>query len=250
MTASATASPPTRIRRRTRIWFTASVWIALVAIVLAAATLAFVLHRGDPEGASRIANAEIETSLEPAERVIARVAVRQRLWWDYFRQTHGVLAATDRRLYYVGVPPEPILHKDDGPAELVTQSFPFTRGLAIARVRMFLGRDPGVRLSGGMGTERFAIAPRDAARLDETLAVALNAQADLRAVADAERRATEVAAAAARRPIFHLVQRGEGLELIARRYGVPVDSLSVWNTLPGSRITVGQRLLVRPGREP
>lgn len=221
-----------------------------LALVVAGVTLGFGLHRGDPDGAARIANAEIEASLDRGERVVARVAVSQRLWWDYYRHTYGVLAATDRRLLYVGVPPEPLLHRDDGPPELVTQSFPFTRGLAITRVSLFRGRSPGIRIAASTGTARFAYAARDAGRLDEALAVAGRADSVLRAAAAAERRATEASVAASRRPIYHLVQRGEALAFIARRYGVPVESLSVWNSLTGSRITTGQRLLVRRGQKP
>ncbi|MGQ0650008.1 MAG: LysM peptidoglycan-binding domain-containing protein [Gemmatimonadaceae bacterium] len=250
MTSTAAALPESRTRRRPRAWFTASVWMLLLLFVVAAATLAFVLHRGDPEGSARIANAEIEASLEGGERVVARVPVQQRLWWDYYRHTYGVLAATDRRLHYVGVPPAPLLHEDDGPPELVSQSFPYTRGLAISKLLILPRRRPGVRLAGASGTERFAIAPWDTLRLVEVLGVVTRAQTALREVAEAERRATEAAAAASRRPIYHLVQRGEALAVIARRYGVPVESLTAWNALSTSRITVGSRLLVRPGREP
>ena len=250
MTSGSAAIPRPRPDPRPRQWLTASVWVATVGLVAGAATLAFVFHRGDPEGAARLANAEAEALLEPGERIVARVPVRQRLWWDYFRHTYGVLAATDRRLSYVGVPPTAILHNEDGPPELVTQAYPYSRGLAISRVRLFMGRSQGVRLTGVTGTGRYAIAPRDSARLDAVLAVAQRAQAVLRAAADAERRATEAAAAAARRPIYHLVQPGEALAAIARRYGASVDSLVAWNALTSERIPVGARLLVRPGREP
>jgi hypothetical protein len=224
------------------------VWGLVIAIVAAAGTLGLGLHRGDPEGAARIANSEIEATLEPGERVEARVIVSQRLWWDFFRHTWGVLAATDRRLMYVGIPPEPFLHRDDGPPELVAQSFAYARGLAVSRVSRLRSDGPGVRLVAATGTAQFAFAPRDAGRIDDVLAVADRARTSLRAAAEAERRATEAAEAAARAPIYHLVQRGEALEFIARRYGVAVESLTVWNKLPSSRITVGRRLLVRPGR--
>lgn len=249
MTAPAVASPGSRDRRNVHLpWFSASVWGLVVAIVAVAGTLGVGLHRGDPEGAARVANAEIEAILEPGERVEARAIVSQRLWWDYFRHTWGVLAATDRRLLYVGVPPEPFLHRDDGPPELVTQSFAHARGLAVSHVSRLRRDGPGVRLVAATGTAQFAFAGREARRVDDVLAVAERARAVLRAAADAERRATEAAEAAARQPIHHLVQRGEALGSIARRYGVPVESLTVWNQLSTSRITAGRRLLVRPGR--
>ncbi|HEX4935809.1 MAG TPA: LysM peptidoglycan-binding domain-containing protein, partial [Gemmatimonadaceae bacterium] len=108
---------------------------------------------------------------------------------------------------------------------------------------------PGVQLTANGGGDAFGYASRDRARLDSVLAVVTRRQDALRAASEAERRATEATAAASRRAIHHLVQRGEALEFIARRYGVPVDSLVKWNALTSTRIAAGRRLLVKPGTE-
>jgi len=239
---------PGRRRRLGPIWITTSAWGLVLIIGLVVAAFAFLLHRGDPEGAARIANAEIEAALERDEQVLERVAVRQRYWWDYYRQTHGVLAATNRRLIYIGVPPEPLLRGVDGPPELTQASFPYTRPLEVDRGRVFLGTARGVTLIGPTSRETFAVAQHELPRLDSVLGAVTRKLDTLRAVVDAERRATEAAAAAARRPIYHLVQPGEALDVIARRYGVTVDSLLAWNALPDTRIRIGSRLLVRQGR--
>ena len=251
---SAVAPRPRRRRlsastRRLVRALVASAWI--VGVVGAAGAIAALLffHRGDAEGSARLANQEIEALLERGERVVWRVPVVQRHWWDAFRKTHGVLAATDRRLVYVGIPPEPFLPHGEEPQEFLERSFPYERALVSQFERVQLGTMAGVQLTTGDGAESFGFAGRDRSRMDSVLAIVGRRQAALRAASEAERRATEATAAASRRAIYHLVQRGEALDVIARRYGVPVDSLVKWNSLSGSRITAGRRLLVKPASQ-
>lgn len=239
------ASPHQRLLATLRL----SAWmIALLAALATVATLLF-LHRGDPEGSSRIANAEIELQLQRDERVERRVAVMQRFWWDYFRITHGVLAATDRRLLYVGVPPDELLRRDEEPRELRVLSVPYDRFPRIERTRVFLETRPGFRLrTGSSASELFGVTSRELPRLDSAFAIVNRRLATMRAAQEAERRAANAAMAASRRAIYHLVRRGEALASIAARYGTSADSLRVWNGLVGDRIKSGQRLLVKPAQ--
>ena len=46
-------------------------------------------------------------------------------------------------------------------------------------------------------------------------------------------------------PAWHVVQAGENLWSLARRYGVSVQDLRTWNHLHGSMLRVGQRLYLR-----
>ncbi|MEO6444906.1 MAG: LysM peptidoglycan-binding domain-containing protein [Gemmatimonadaceae bacterium] len=220
--------------------------MTLLATLAAIAALLF-FYRGDAEGAARTANLEIELQLEAGERVERRVPVMQRHWWDFFRLTHGVLAATDRRLMYVGVPPEDVLPHVPEPTEFIAITYPYNRPLLTRQHRVFVGTRPGLELVGPSDRTSFGYMPRDRERVDSVLAILDRKQAVLRAAAQAERRATDAALAAARQPIYHLVQRGEALGLIARRYGVSTDSLMAWNNLSSPRITAGRRLLVKPG---
>jgi hypothetical protein len=205
------------------------------------------LHRGDPEGSGRIANREIAFLLERGEIVRWQVPVMQRHWWNYFRVTHGVLAATTRRLLYVGVPPEALLPREEEPLELEELSWRYESPIEVQRQRVFLDTRAGVTIRGEPARATFAVASRNAGRLDSVLAVMERRVADVRAGQEAERRAAEAASAASRRPIYHLVQPGESLDAIARRYGTIVDSLRVWNGLLSDRIQAGLRLLVKPG---
>jgi LysM domain len=235
------------ITRRVAAWLAATAWLAGILAVLGTTAAMLVLHRGDADGSARLANREIDELLERGEVVEARAGVLQRRWWDYFRVTHGVLAATDHRLIYVGVPPEELFAREPEPRELVELSLPYERPVTLTRHRVFLGSRAGVTVRATGVAETFGVTATEVPRLERVLGTLAARQEVLRAVAEAERRAAEATAAAARRPTYHLVQRGEVLEVIARRYGVSVDSLIAWNALPSTRVTAGSRLVVKPG---
>ena len=225
-----------------------SAWVvAILAALVIVAGLLF-LHRGDAEGSARVANREIDALLQPGEAIEQRVSVQRRRWFDYFRVTHGVLAATDRRLLYVGVPPEELIPRDPEPLELDQLSVPYDRPIDVLSTRVFFGTLPGVKISAGGRSESFGVTALDREKMDGVLAVLARREAELRAASESERKAAEAAAAAARRAITHLVQPGEALEHIAQRYGTTVDSLRRWNSLTNDRITAGHRLVVRPER--
>lgn len=235
-------------RRMARLLVTSAWSLFFLALAAGIAAILF-LHRGDAEGSARLANAEIEALLQRGEVVQQRVPVMQRHWWDHYRVTHGVLAATDRRLLYVGVPPEALLPRGFEPQEFLVRSISYDKQVGVRYGRLYFGSSPGLRLAIGEERERFAFASINRERVDSVMAVLSRRQAALRAASEAERRATEATAAASRRAIFHLVQRGEALDGIARRYGVSPDSLVKWNNLTSTRINAGTRLMVKPGTQ-
>ena len=184
--------------------------------------------------------------LERGETIDWRAPVMARHWWHYFRVTHGVLVATTRRLLYVGVPPADVLPREPEPQLLEESSFPYDRPIDIWRGRVFLGNLNGIviRAPGQMRT--FGVASSERVRLDSVLALMGRRQKEIRDRDEDERQKALASAQAVRRPVYHLVQRGEALELIARQYSVTVEELQAWNNLLTPRIKVGQNLLVKP----
>lgn len=247
MEAAARRPRPAAPRRpRWRVALRVSAWSAGVTLILGIVGALLFIHRGDAEGSARIANREVEQGLERGETIDWRAPVMARHWWHYFRVTHGVLAATNRRLVYVGVPPEDILPREPEPQLLEESSFPYDRPIDIWRGRVFLGTLNGiiVRAPGQMRT--FGVASSERGRLDSVLSLMSRHQKAIRDSDERDRQTALAAAEAARQPVFHLVERGEALELIARQYNVTVEQLQDWNELPSAQIRAGLRLLVKP----
>lgn len=231
---------------RWRVALRVSAWAIAVALVLAIIGAILFVHRGDAEGSARIVNSEVELTLERGEGIDWRAPVIARHWWNYFRVTHGVLAATNRRLIYVGVPPEEILPREPEPQLLEESFFPYDRPIDVWRGRVFLGTVTGVviRAPGQMRT--FGVTPAERPRLDSVLTLMTRRQQAIRDSLEDERQRALAAAYAARQPIFYVVSRGDALELIAAQFNVSVEQLQEWNDLPSPKIRVGQRLLVKP----
>jgi hypothetical protein len=210
-----------------------------------------------PVGARRearvAAQREIEAQLEQGERVVARVFASQRRWTDMWRESFGLVVATDRRLLYVGAPPTPLLRpREDGPSELLVESYPYDAAFTLEPRTLFAGRGRGLVLRTPTGRVDFIVNDRE---WRDALAVSQESAEARRAVTRAMERLTTAEGAPIPRAteyVTHVVQRGETLTGLARRYNTSPDVLRQLNQLRSDDIRSGQRLRVprAPATEP
>jgi hypothetical protein len=243
-----TPTPAVRPVRRRVLPATARLvlWIVGALVLLLLVAYALYSNPADTGRARATARGLLVSALDSGERVEHHAFAYQRYWWDYFRETHGLLALTDRRLIFVGVPPVNRLIPDDGPAASERREFALDTLTLIGRGRVFFGTAPGVVFSTRAGTEAFAVAAESRAAADTILGSLARRQALSRAAASRDRRAQEFAAWLARLPIWHRVERGEALSTLATRYNTTVEQLRQLNRLPDDRVRIGQRLIVKP----
>jgi LysM repeat protein len=236
-----------RPRRHTRlqailIGLSGGTLLLVVGGVLALATL---LSPVGARGAARqLAEQELRAELEEGERVLGQAYVSQRNWWDNFRESFGVIAATDRRLIFVGLPPASWLRStdDDGPPEFRVQSLsydaPFT-----AQGRHWL-IFPGVVVQTTSGDLRFLVPRGEASRVVEIERVVERAQ--IAASQATQREQLGRIAPPPPPPVYitHVVRGGQSVISIARMYRTTPDVIRQLNRLPNDRIRIGQRLRV------
>jgi hypothetical protein len=222
---------------------------ALLAVAGLVATAAVV----PPIGARRLARVaaqqEVATQLAPGEAVVARVFASQRRWTDMWRESFGIVVATNRRLLYVGAPPTPLLRpREDGPSELLLESYPYDAAFTLEPRSLFRGMVRGLALRTPTTTANFVV---DDAEWPQALAVSkMSTAARLAITQDIEQLSNMNRSAAPRAAEYvpYVVQRGETLIGLARRFRTSPDVLRQLNQLRSDDIRAGQRL--RVPREP
>ena len=159
--ADSTGSPrvprvqPTLVTRVLLALTTSTALLGVVAVIGAAAIV-------PPIGARRVARAtaqrEMRAQLAFDEQVIASTFASQRRWTDMYRESFGVVIATRSRLLFVGSPPTPLLRpRDDGPDELLVESYPYVDDFTLAPRSMFRGRLRGLTLQTPMAVVDFIV---------------------------------------------------------------------------------------------
>lgn len=244
--AGAAAPPPRRQRSvgvRVLVALTSTTAVLATAAVVAAAAVV------PPIGARRTARdaalREIGAQVLPGEHIVAQAFASQRRWTDMWRESFGVVAATNRRLLYVGAPPTPLLRpRDDGPLELLVESYPYDAAFTLAPRTIWRGRGRGLVLRTPAAQVDFIVDDRswvDAQRVAVESARARGAVSREIEQLDATLRAPAPVTA---EYVFHIVKRGETLTGLARRFRTSPDVLKQLNQLTQDDIKVGQRLRV------
>jgi LysM domain len=233
-----------------RWWMRALVRVTgggLGVLLIIAAVIAYLLTlRPDVTGSRRLARSELQGLLEPTERVQSAAWARRREWWDGFRETYGILALTDRRLLFVGIPPRELLTPERGPQQFVILQLGRDATLRAQRTRVDLGTAAGIAI--GTDRERLAFASTDRHGIDSVLADVSRGRRSDAAVVELASRAREYERLVGEKAVWHVVEAGDALGSIATRYGTTEAQLTEWNRLPTTTIRIGQRLLVKSGR--
>lgn len=218
---------------------------ALLAVAGLVAAAAIIPPVGARRDAREAAQREVTSQLAGDERVVARVFASQRRWTDMWRESFGIVVATDRRVLYVGSPPTPLLRpREDGPLELLVESFPYDGAFTLDPRSLFRGLVRGLALRTPSGRVNFVVDDREwegAMAVSRASATARQAVTrELEQLSNANRAAAPRAA----EYVPYVVQRGETLTALARRFGTSPDVLRQLNQLRSDDIRAGQRLRV------
>ncbi len=235
--------PPRRFIVRAFIALTSSTALLGVAGLVAAA--AIVPPIGARRTARDAAQREVRALLGRDERVVESAFASQRRWTDMWRESFGIVVATDRRLLYVGAPPTPLLRPiEDGPSELLVESYPYDRAFTLEPRTLLRGYGRGLVLRMPLRQVDFLV---DDAEWSKALAVSAASAAARTAIAGdmaALEASNRPVAAPAAVYVTYIVRRGETLTGLARRFETSPDVLRQLNQLQNDDIRVGQRLRV------
>jgi LysM repeat protein len=240
-------APP--VPRQRSLWVRVLVGLTSTTALVGTAALVAAAAIVPPVGARRVARdaalGEVQAAMVDGERIVAQAFASQRRWTDMWRESFGVVVATDRRLLYVGAPPTPLLRpRDDGPLELLVESYPYDAAFTLeprtilwGRGRGLVLRTPGAQVDFIVDDDTWSSAQQVARASAQARGVATRELQELEATTrSAPRRAEEY--------VPHIVRRGETLTGLARRYRTTPDVLRQLNRLEDDNIKVGQRLRV------
>jgi plasmid stabilization system protein ParE len=221
---------------------------AALALALGIFTYVFFMRTVDLPEARAIAERELRTgTLRFGEQIQRAAYVYVRRPGDYFRGANGVLAATDERLLFIGVAPRGTLDTPDAPPVILQQEFVNDTLLEVNPRRVYMASARGVEVRRSGREARFGSTGTNWRALEELTEYVNSVQQTQRTAAARERRLREAVDRIVAMPLYYTVRRGDAISSLATWFGVSVSDLQEWNRLEGTRIRIGERLLVKPG---
>jgi hypothetical protein len=245
--------------RRSRRTIPVAVWYTLAAfgfaVLVIFVQLMLYMRRSEPRDARVIVERELRmNTLRPGERVVRTVSVFRRSGADYFRATRGLLVLTDRRLIYLGAPPRDITGASDAPPtfdqrefhiDTLTKLEPSFALLGFARALRVDAPEGAVNLGVPSGQWQKAQLMRQAWEVRHKKLYAIGEWG--KRVRDARAQLDTMLQEYRRQPVYHLVRPGDAVSSIASWYETSPEKIRELNGLPGDKIKVGQKLLIRSG---
>lgn len=235
-----------RRRRRSRFLTVVGVLLGFVLLFFGGGYALWQRHL-DPELARSTLTSELSTyALDPGEEIRASAFLYWRSPLSYFRSTHAVLAATDRRLLLLTLtPPDPLTREAEATLPTI-RDLPKDTTVRIDTGRVLFGFSSGVTIRARDVRERWAARPNQWSSVQAVIADLSAVQRGMREDGEAIRLARLAAVERARQPIWHVVRRGEALGSIATRYGTTPERLRALNSMSSDRIRAGDSLLIKP----
>lgn len=233
-------------RRRRRLLTTAGLAAAFVALFFGAGYGLWQRHLDPVSARATLARELSGYALEPGETLRASAFLYWRSPLSYFRSTHAVLAATDRRLLLLTLTPPDPLTREAETALPTIRDVPKDTTVRVDTGRVLFGMSRGLTLSARDVRERWAARDEQWPHVRAVIADLSGVQRVMREDADAIALARLAAVERARQPIWHVVNRGEALGSIADRYGTTPERLRQLNAMATDRIRAGDSLLIKP----
>lgn len=221
--------------------------LLVVVVGLMVFGYAFFMRHVDARGAWKSAARELNGGmLHYGEHVEKFSKSFQRRPTDYYRASNGLLVATNDRVLFIGIAPSDKLENEDAPPTILQYEFPNDTMLTMKKERLYFLTAHGVRVSHpSVGTQLFASSSGDNEALD-SLIDHVNRRLDAQRVeAIRERRIRKAVANLMDEPIYYVVKRGDAISSIAARFDTSPDLLRKWNNLPGDKVRIGDRLIVK-----
>jgi LysM repeat protein len=224
--------------------------LAVVVVALLLFGYFFFMRHVDAPKAWVAADRELQGGmLHYGEKLQRKAKVFMRRPSDYYRGANGILYATNDRLIFIGVAPGSKFESSDAPPMIVSMEFPNDTLLDLRGTRLYFGTAHGVQVTHpGVPRGEFAASSGQNEALDSLSDYVNSINATQRKEAAREKRLREAVAALINEPLYYKVKRGDALFSIARRFETTPEQIQKWNQLEGDRVKIGQRLLVKAGK--